>query len=292
MNITANHVKELRERTGAGMMDCKKALQDAQGDMEAAIELLRKSGAAKAVKKSGRIAAEGRMALAVGADALALVEVNCETDFVAKDAGFAQFAQFVAQQALIHAPADIAALASLPGDGVGSIETQRQGLITKIGENITLRRFVRWSAGAGRLASYLHGTRIGVLVELEGGDDGLGRDLAMHVAAAKPEYLHEGEVPAEVLVKEREIYRAEAATSGKPENIIDKMVEGRVKKYLTEVTLPGQAFIKDPDTTVAKLLQQAKAKALRFVRLEVGEGLAKKDSDFAAEVMAQVQGNG
>lgn len=290
MSITASQVKELRERTGAGMMDCKKALQDAQGGMDAAIEILRKSGAAKAVKKSGRIAAEGRMVLALSADAVALAEVNCETDFVAKDEGFARFAQFVAEQVLAHNPGDVAALAALPGDGVDSIEAQRQGLITKIGENITIRRFIRWAPTSGKIASYLHGTRIGVLVELTGGAEGLGRDLAMHVAAAKPEYLDEGEVPAEVLAKEREIYRAEAATSGKPEAIVEKMVEGRVKKYLTEVTLPGQPFIKDPDTTVAKLLQQQKARVLRFIRLEVGEGLAKKDSDFAAEVMAQIQG--
>jgi elongation factor Ts len=288
--ITASHVKELRERTGAGMMDCKKALQDAQGDMEAAIEILRKSGAAKAVKKAGRIATEGRLVLAIGANAQALVEVNCETDFVAKDAGFARFAQFVAEQVLAHDPADVAALAALPGDGVETIEAQRQVLITQIGENISVRRLLRWSAGAGKLCSYLHGTRIGVLVELAGGDDTLGRDIAMHVAAAKPEYLDANAVPAEVLTKEREIYRAEAATSGKADAILDKMVEGRIKKYLAEVTLPGQAFIKNPDITVATLLQQANAQVLRFVRLEVGEGLAKKSSDFAAEVMAQLQG--
>ncbi len=290
MSITASQVKELRERTGAGMMDCKKALQDAQGDMDAAIEILRKSGAAKAVKKSGRIAAEGRMVLAAGANAVALAEVNCETDFVAKDEGFARFAQFVVEQVLAHNPADVAALAALPGDGADSLEAQRQALITQIGENITIRRFTRWTSGGGKIAHYLHGTRIGVLVELAGGAEGLGRDLAMHVAAAKPEYLHESEVPAEVLAKEREIYQAEAATSGKPAAIVEKMVEGRVKKYLTEVTLPGQPYIRDPELTVAKLLQQQQAQVLRFVRLEVGEGLAKKDNDFAAEVMAQIQG--
>jgi len=259
--------------------------------MEAAIELMRKSGQAKADKKAGRVAAEGVIAAAAGEGGVALVEVNSETDFVAKEADFQTFAGKVAERVLAAAPADIEALLALPlEEGGPSVEEARRELVARLGENITVRRFVRVAAAPGRvLAHYLHGSpvrRIGVVVELEGGDEALARDLAMHVAASRPQYRDVGDIPAEVLDKEREILRAQAEASGKP----PKMVEGRLRKHLAEITLVGQPFVKDPDTTVGKLLQRAGAKVARFERLEVGEGIERRSESFADEVMAQVKG--
>jgi elongation factor Ts len=294
MAITAALVKELRERTGAGMMECKKALVESNGDIEAAIEAMRKSGQAKAAKKAGRIAAEGVVVIKLADDGKrgAMVEVNCETDFVAKDSGFAGFAEAVADRALESGATEVAALMDLPirGDEDTTIAAAREALVTKIGENIQVRRILRFDDVQGELYSYRHGVRIGVIVELLGGDETLGRDLAMHVAASNPVCVSADDVPAEALAKEREIFRAQALESGKPESILDKIVEGRVRKYLEEVTLLGQAFVKDPDTTVAKLVEQASAKVVRFARVEVGEGIEKKTGDFAEEVMAQVRG--
>jgi elongation factor Ts len=294
MAITASLVKELRERTGSGMMECKKALVETDGDIEAAIELMRKSGQAKAAKKAGRTAADGLIVIKASADGkrAAMVEVNCETDFVAKDDNFVSFADAVAERALETNAADVEALlneALHEGEDT-TINTAREALIVKIGENMNVRRFVRMEAAAGLLTSYLHGVRIGVLVELEGGDADLGRDLAMHIAATNPVCVSAEQVPADLLAKEREIFKAQALESGKPENIVEKMVDGRVRKYLAEVTLMGQPFVKDPDQTVEKLLANANARVVRFQRFEVGEGIEKKVENFAEEVMAQVRG--
>jgi elongation factor Ts len=294
MAITAAQVKELRERTGSGMMECKKALVDAGGDMDAAIEMLRKTGLAKADKKAGRVAAEGLIAVGVSEDgrSATLVEVNCETDFVAKKAGFQEFANAIAQRILAGKPADIAALLDMPlHDGEEtSIELARKSLIASIGENINVRRFTRLDATQGILAHYQHGVRIGVLVELQGGDAELARDIAMHIAASKPQCVTEADVPGEVLEKEREIFSAQAETSGKPANIIEKMVDGRIRKFLAEITLVGQPFVKDPDQTVGQLLKSAGAGVACFARMELGEGIEKKSENFADEVMAQVKG--
>jgi len=292
MNITAEAVKQLRERTGAGMMECKKALVEAQGDLEAAAEAMRKSGLAKADKKAGRIAAEGAIVAASSTDGhtAVLVEVNCETDFVAREADFSAFANDVAQAALSGAPADLPALMALKtSDGV-VLEERRRELIAKIGENISVRRFVRVATPGATLGVYLHGTRIGSIVALNGGDVSLARDLAMHVAAINPRHLDASAVPAEELAKEKEILSAQAAGEGKPAEIIAKMVEGRIRKFLAEITLVGQPFVKDPDVTVEKLLKQAGAKVTEFARLEVGAGIEKKQENFAEEVMAQVKG--
>ena len=295
MAISAAMVKELRERTGAGMMECKKALVESDGDVEAAIEAMRKSGQAKAARKSGRIAAEGAVMIAIaeGAKRGVLVEINCETDFVAKDENFSSFAAAVAQTALSSSAADAAALADLPlaGDGSSSVNAAREALIAKIGENIQVRRVVRFDDAEGVLYSYRHGVRIGVVVELVGGDETLGRDIAMHIAASSPLCVSADQVPSETLEKEREIFRAQALESGKPENIVEKMIGGRVRKFLEEVTLLGQPFVKDPDMSVEKLLSQAGAQVRRFARVEVGEGIEKRSENFADEVMAQVRGD-
>jgi elongation factor Ts len=290
MAITASLVKELRERTGAGMMECKKALTETDGDIEAAIENMRKSGQAKAAKKAGRTAADGVIVTARSADGAraVLVEVNCETDFVAKDENFKSFADAVGERVLNSDAADVESLMAMPlheGEDT-TIEEARQALVSKIGENMNVRRFVRIDA-AGTIASYSHGVRIGVLVDISGADEALGRDLAMHIAASNPVCVNEQEVPAEMLAKEREITEAQAKESGKPDNIVEKMVAGRMRKYLAEITLVGQAFVKDPDTTVAKLLESNNATVNRFVRFEVGEGIEKKVEDFREEVMAQ-----
>jgi len=294
MQITAALVKELRERTGAGMMECKKALTETAGDMDAAVELMRKSGQAKADKKSARIAAEGVIALAMGAGAqtAAIVEINCETDFVAKDDSFRAFATAVAEIVLEQSPADVQALnaMNLAGADDHTVEQSRRDLVSKIGENIQVRRFERMVSHGGRIGSYLHATRIGVLVDAEGGEDTLVRDVAMHIAASRPMCVAEADVPPGVLEKEKEILCAQAASSGKPANIIEKMVEGRIRKYLGEITLLGQPFVKDPERTVGALLGSADAKVNGFVRFEVGEGLEKKQENFADEVMAQVKG--
>jgi elongation factor Ts len=294
MAITAAQVKELRERTGSGMMECKKALVDAGGDMDAAIEMLRKTGLAKADKKAGRVAAEGLIAIGMSEDgrSATLVEVNCETDFVAKKAEFQEFANAIAQRILAGKPADIEALLAMPlRDGEdSSIELARKSLIASIGENINVRRFDRREATKGILAHYQHGVRIGVLVELQGGDAELARDIAMHIAASKPQCVTEAEVPGDLIEKEREIFAAQAETSGKPANIIEKMVDGRIRKFLAEITLVGQPFVKDPDQTVGQLLKSAGASVIGFARMELGEGIEKKSENFADEVMAQVKG--
>jgi len=290
MAVTSAQGKALRERTGAGMMECKKALVETGGDLEAAIEHLRKSGLAQADKKAGRVAAEGKIALAISADGrrAAMVEVNCETDFVAKDASFNEFADAVAVNALKHEPADVEALLQTRV-GDTAVEDARQALVAKIGENIQLRRFVLKST-EGLLGSYVHGGRIGVLVELTGGDEELARDLAMHVAALNPKFVSEDDVPADVVAKEKEILLAQAESTGKPPEIIEKMVGGRLRKQLAEITLLGQPFVKDSDVVVAKLLQQRNARVEGFDRIVVGEGIEKKEASFADEVMQQVKG--
>jgi elongation factor Ts len=288
MNITADTVKQLRERTGAGMMECKRALVETKGDLDAAAELMRKTGLAKADKKAARVAAEGTVAAERSGNSAALVEVNCETDFVARSDEFQAFARELARTALANSPGTLEALLASSSNGAGSFEEQRRALIAKIGENISVRRFVRVSA-PGALGTYIHGSRIGSLVALEGGDEALARDLAMHVAAVNPAYIDAGEVPAAVLDKEREILTDQTKGEKKPPDIIAKMVEGRLRKYLAEITLMGQPFVKDPDTTVEKLVKKAGAKVVRFVRYEVGAGIEKKQDDFVRDVMDQVK---
>jgi elongation factor Ts len=284
--ITAALVKELRERTGSGMMECKRALQETGGDIETAVDLMRKAGQAKADKKASRIAAEGLIVVRQASGAVAMVEINCETDFVTKNDDFRAFADAVAGVALESGPTDLDALLATNMANGQSVEQNRRDCIAKIGENISVRRFARLATTSGVLGAYLHGTRIGVLVELEGGDADLAKDIAMHVAASRPLCVSANEVPAEFLAREKDIFTAQAAASGKPANIIDKMVEGRLRKYLEEVTLLGQPFIKNPDQIVEKLLQSRQAKVLRFERFELGEGIEKKSDNFAAEVAA------
>jgi elongation factor Ts len=290
MAVTAAMVKELRERTGAGMMECKKALVETGGDLDAAIEALRKSGLAQADKKASRIAAEGKITMAVadGGKEAVMVEVNCETDFVAKDGNFIAFAEAVAANALNEAPADVDALMATSIDGA-SVEEARQALVSKIGENIKVRRFVREST-EGTLGAYIHGGKIGVMVSISGGDEELARDLAMHVAALNPEFISADDVPADVMAHEKSILVAQAQDSGKPAEIIEKMVSGRLRKHLAGITLLGQPFVKDGDITVAKLLEQKSASVNGFDRLVVGEGIEKKEDNFAEEVMQQVTG--
>jgi elongation factor Ts len=292
MSITAETVKQLRERTGAGMMECKRALVETGGDLDAAAELMRKQGLAKADKKAARIAAEGVIAIERSADGLAaaMVEVNCETDFVAREQEFRGFSKAVAGRALADRPQSLDALLQSKLDGSETIEERRRVLVAKIGENIGVRRFAVL-ASPQHLGAYTHGTRIGVLVAVKGGDAQLAHDLAMHVAASNPRYLSQREVPAEVIAKEREILTEQAQGEGKPPEIVAKMVEGRLRKSLGEITLLGQPFVKDPDTTVEKLLKGAGAQVLAFERFEVGAGIEKKQEDYVAEVMAQVKGS-
>lgn len=290
--ITATQVKQLRERTGAGMMECKRALVECDGDLEGAVEQMRKTGLAKADKKAGRVAAEGLVVLTVAKDghSAALVEVNSETDFVSRNDDFKAFAAEIGNLVLDSDPKDMEALSSLEMNEGPSVDEVRRSLVAKIGENIGVRRFARIAAAEALVTGYLHGARIGVLVELEGGDQDLARDIAMHIAASRPAYLNADQVPAEVLDKEKEILTAQAKDSGKPDNIIDKMVEGRLRKYLAEITLLGQPFVKDADQTVGKLLSANKASVRRYVRMELGEGIERKTENFADEVMAQVRG--
>jgi elongation factor Ts len=287
MNITADTVKQLRERTGAGMMECKKALVETKGDLDAAAELMRKTGLAKADKKAARVAAEGTVAVERAGNNAVLVEVNCETDFVARSDEFLAFARELARVALDKAPSDLNALLAI-GAGGSTMEDRRRALIAKIGENISVRRFVRVTA-PGALGTYIHGGRIGSLVALSGGDEALAKDLAMHVAAVNPAYIDANGVPAAVLDKEREILAEQTKGEKKPPEIVAKMVEGRLRKYLAEITLVGQPFVKDPDITVEKLLKKAGATVVQFVRYEVGAGIEKKQDDFVGEVMAQVK---
>ena len=288
MDIKPAQVKELRERTGAGMMDCKKALVDAAGDIDAAAELLRKAGAAKADKKASRVAAEGQVAIKSdeAAGRHAIVEVNSETDFVAKDENFRGFVDTVADLVLAGGAADLESLLGLTIDGQ-TLEEARTALVAKVGENIAVRRFEVLESSA-TVAGYVHNGRIGVLVEIEGGDADLARDLAMQVAATAPRYVTPDDVPEAELAKEREILSAQAAQEqNKPPEIIAKMVEGRLRKHLDEITLTGQPFVKDPDKRVRDLLKAKQARVKSFRRYEVGEGIEKKASDFAQEVMAQ-----
>jgi len=290
MTITADAVKQLRERTGAGMMECKKALVETQGNLDAAAELMRKQGLAKADKKATRIAAEGVVVIEKSADGKsgAMVEVNCETDFVAREQDFRGFAQQVVSVALQTRPASLEALLNTPLENGGTVDERRRTLIAKIGENIGVRRQVVLSA-TGHLGGYVHGTRIAALVAVEGGDAALAHDLAMHVAASNPKFLSINDVPADVMAKEREILSEQAAAEGKSPEIVAKMVEGRLRKSLGELTLMGQPFVKDPDQTIEKLLKAAKATITAYERFEVGAGIEKKQDDFVGEVMAQVK---
>ena len=283
--ITAKLVAELREITGMGMMECKKALVETTGDLKAAEELLRIKSGNKANKVAGRTAAEGTVAQSIAGSVGALVEVNCETDFVAKDDSFVAFAKAVALAIATGNPADLDAVAALPLATGGTVEEARKAIVAKLGENITVRRFVRYDT-AGKLAGYLHGSKIGVLVDFAGGDEQLGKDIAMHVAASKPICVSRADVPAEKIEDERRIYSAQAAESGKPADIVAKMVDGRINKYLAEVTLLGQPFVKNPDQTVEKLLKEKSASVKAFQMFVVGEGIEKKVVDFAAEVAA------
>jgi len=286
--ITASMVKELRERTDAPMMECKKALAEAGGDMARAEEILRVKLGNKASKAASRVAAEGIVAIWVSPDAklAAMVEVNCETDFVAKNDEFIAFANRLAQLVAERNPADVAALSQFELDGK-PVEQVRTELVGKIGENITIRRFVRIEA-QGKVYSYVHGgAKIGVLVDLVGGDEALGKDLAMHIAACKPKALSADQVPAELIETERRIARQKAIESGKPEAILDKIAEGAAQKYLKEVTLLGQGFVKDDKLSVETLLKQRNARVASFALFVVGEGIEKKQTDFAAEVAAQ-----
>jgi elongation factor Ts len=294
MNVTAETVRQLRERTGAGMMECKKALVETGGDLDAAAELMRKQGLAKADKKATRVAAEGVIAAARSADgrAAVLVEVNCETDFVARGDDFTGFAKEVAELALQSKPSDVEALLQLKMASGETVDERRRALIAKIGENIGVRRFERIES-TGELGTYLHGTRIGTLVAVEGGDATLAKDLAMHVAASNPAYFSAADVPADAVARERDIriemLKNDEKNRGKPENILAKIVEGGMNKWLGEITLLGQPFVKDDKVTVEKLLQSSRAKVLRFARLEVGAGIEKKKDDFVAEVKAQAE---
>ncbi len=285
--ITAGMVKNLREATGLGMMDCKKALVETNGDFKAAEELLRIKSGAKASKAASRIAAEGLVSAFISADGKvgALVEVNCETDFMAKNDDFMAFASNVAQAVAQNNPSDAVALSSVALAGGGSVEDARKSLIMKLGENVSMRRFVRYST-AGKVVAYLHGSKIGVLLDISGGDDALGKDLAMHIAASKPICVSKEQVSQELLDTERKVYTAQAAESGKPANIVEKMVDGRIAKYLAEVTLLGQPFVKDTDILVEKLLSTHGVKVNAFQMFVVGEGIEKAVVDYAAEVAA------
>jgi elongation factor Ts len=285
--ITAGMVKELREMTGLGMMECKRALQDGGGDMKAAEELLRIKSGAKASKAAGRIAAEGRVSAFVSGDGKtgALVEVNCETDFVAKNEDFIAFTSALARNIAEDGAADVEALAAAQLATGAIVEDARKALVMKLGENISVRRFARFQT-QGKLAHYLHGAKLGVMVDFAGGDDALGKDIAMHIAASKPLCVAETDVAPDIIARERHIYTAQAAESGKPANIVEKMVDGRIAKFLAEVALLGQPFVKNPDLTVGKLLAEKSARVNGFTLFVVGEGIAKKSADFAAEVMA------
>lgn len=292
MSISAQLVKELRERTGAGMMECKKALVETNGDIEAAVDHMRKTGLAKADKKAGRIAAEGTLVFSASVDnkEITLAEVNCETDFVAMGDEFQAFAKRVAEVAREQGLTNVEALSAAEFANGVSIDDRRRELIAKIGENMSVRRVITLKTAAGILGSYLHGKKIGVLVEIEGGDAELAKDLAMQVAAGNPIALDAQSLPQDFLDRENEIHRSKAQDSGKPANVIEKMVEGAMKKLFSEVTLLGQKFIKDQDITIEELLKRKNAKVIQYVRYELGEGIEKEESDFVAEVMAQAKG--
>ncbi len=293
MNITANDVKELRELTGAGMMECKKALVASNGDIKAAIDAMRKAGTAKAAKKAGRITAEGLIDVKVSANGqlATLVEVNCETDFVGRDANFKAFVASLVDSALTTQTADINQIADVSLSGsTHTVEQARQELINKVGENVQIRR-IALVKSSGTIGSYVHSGRIGALVALSVDNPTLAKDIAMHVAASNPQVIAPEEVPAHLIAQEKEIFMAQSANSGKPSEIIEKMVSGRISKFVNEISLVGQPFVKDPATTVGQLLQSAQARVTQFVRFEVGEGIEKPIEDFAEAVMAQVSGD-
>ncbi len=290
--ISASLVKELRERTGAGMMECKNALVESNGNLDQAADALRKKGQAKADKKEGRTAAEGVIIIRISNDqkTAIMLEANCETDFVARDTNFLNFANQVADAAISK---NITTLDNLLSASLGNetVDETRKHLVAKIGENVQVRRFTTLSSSNNIVGGYVHGGRIGTLVELEGGDQTLAKDIAMHIVANNPLVISPSQVSQELITKEKEIFSAQAATSGKPANIIEKMVEGRIKKFLDEVSLEGQSYLKDPESTVSKVLSSHNAKVHHFTRFAVGEGIEKKTENFAEEVMAQVRGS-
>ena len=291
--VSAAQVKALRERTGAGMMDCKKALVEAGGDLEAAVEAMRRSGLAAADRKAGRIAAEGVVAIEADGARGAMVEVNCETDFVARENEFRGFAREVARLVLAHEPDGVESLGALRLDGGATVEDRRRELVARIGENISVRRFEVLDAPSGCVSGYSHGGRIGVLVAVDARDDpaATGKDIAMHVAASRPLAVSESDLPADLVERERSIIEAQAADTGKPSAIVEKIVAGRLRKFAAESTLLGQPFVKDPDLEVAEYLSARSAVVHRFVRFEVGEGIERREDDFVSEVMAQVRKN-
>ncbi len=292
MAITAALVKELRERTGAGMMDCKKALIETDADLEAAIDLMRASGAAKAAKKAGRIASEGLVSVEINDNnkSAAILEVNSETDFVAKGAAFIDFVNKLTKLALKNMPSNIEEFLAQTLDTGETVDKARENIIAKIGENISVRRVKVVKAGNGTIGSYEHGGRIAVLTHLAEDNATLAKDMAMHIAASKPECVNEDQLSEELIERERAIFIEQAKESGKPDNIIEKMIVGRMKKFVNEITLYGQPFVKDPETTVGKLVKSNNNEVVSFVRFEVGEGIEKKEDNFVEEVMAQAQG--
>ena len=292
MAITAALVKELRERTGSGMMDCKKALTETNGDMEAAIDLMRSSGAAKAAKKSSRVAAEGLVKVNISDDnkTATILEINSETDFVTKGDAFINFVDTLGALALKTKPANIEEFMSQTLENGDSLEKSREDIVAKVGENVSIRRVQTITVDTGVIGAYKHGERIAVLAVLDGGDEALAKDIAMHVAATRPECITEDELDSDLLEREKAIFVEQARESGKPDNIIEKMIVGRMKKFVNEVTLYGQAFVKDPDTTVGALAKANNATVTSFVRYEVGEGIEKKEENFADEVAAQMKG--
>ncbi|RUR06886.1 translation elongation factor Ts [Legionella sp. km772] len=289
--ISAGLVMQLRERTGAGMMECKKFLIATNGDIEEAIMEMRKAGQAKADKKADRVAAEGVIVIARTADEsrAVMIEINSETDFVARDANFTGFADSVVQAALNTTTTDVNELANQQLHDGSTIEQARQQLVAKIGENIKLRRVAHLSCEGGVVGYYLHGSRIGVMVAVKNGSEALAKDIAMHIAASKPMVVSRDQVSAEAIENEREVFTAQAKESGKPQDIIDKMIEGRINKFVDEVSLLGQPFVKDPNTKVGQLLKEKNAEVVSFIRFEVGEGIEKKEDNFVEEVMAQVR---
>ncbi len=290
MSISASMVKELRERTGAGMMECKKALVDSDGNLDSAIELLRTKGQAKAEKKAKRIAAEGRITIKSDTEHTVILEINSETDFVANDSNFINYSESVAIAILENEIVDLESLSKIDLTTGTNIENARTQLISKIGENISIRRFDKIKQ-CDNMGVYTHGARIGAVVAITGGDEETSKDVAMHVAASNPICIDNKGVPEEMVSREERIFREQAASSGKPPEIIDKMIQGRMKKFFKEVTLLGQPFIKNPDMTVNELLKESKAEIISFKRYEVGEGIEKKEENFADEVMAQIKGN-
>lgn len=292
MNITANAVKELRERTGAGMMECKKALVAANGDMEAAIEAMRIAGTAKAAKKANRIAAEGLIVAKISSDghSAVMVEINCETDFVARDSNFQSFVNALAQLALDNNTSDIAQLSSSALTSSETVEQARQELTNKVGENVQIRRIVLLQS-TGTIGAYVHSGRIGALVALSVAKPDLAKDIAMHIAASNPQVISAEQVPSELIQHEKDIFIAQSADSGKPADIIEKMVAGRISKFVNEISLLGQPFVKEPNQSVGQLLKAAQAEVSEFIRFEVGEGIEKPVEDFAEAVMAQISGD-